>query len=235
MKRQAIVLIIVWSGILAAGVFANPPSGTPGTTSGVLFSDNAGNIGIKTFIPATALDVNGTVTIRKSLNMANNRIINLIAPATSTDAASKAYTDAQTANMASSTMRLWGEGRPGTNITNAAGECTNTVNGAQIKVSRSSNTATWDGSRAACPANWWVCSATERGTGACASGVTRNAIYCNPAPVDEELTSVTNDWAWISDTATTNDRKGKITRTISGANTLEQYACSILPVWCCSY
>lgn len=235
MKREAIILIFVWSSLLAVWTFAGPPSGTVGATSGALFSDSAGNIGIKILIPATTLDVNGTMTIRKSLTMANNKIINLMAPVSNTNAVNKAYADAQTANMISNTIQLWGEGRPGTSVTNTAGECTNIVNSTTIKVSRSNNTATWDGARAACPANWWVCSATERGTGACAAGVTRNIIYCTPSSVDEELTTATNDWAWISDAATTNDRKGAIARTISGTNTLEQYACNILPIWCCSY
>lgn len=234
MKRHTLILILVWSTLLVAWTFANPPNGTVGTTRGAIYGDSAGNIGIKTSTPATPLDVNGVMTIRKSLTVMNNRIINLLAGATSTDAVNKAYADAQTANMTSSTIKLWGAGRPGTAVITTAGECVTTVSETQVKVSRSNNTATWDGARAACPANWWVCSALERGSQTCGT-TAKSIIVCDPVPVNEELFEINDNWGWISDTATADDRKAKAARTVSGANTVEQYACSRAPVWCCSY
>jgi hypothetical protein len=234
MKRQATTLIIVWSALLCAWAFASPPTGTPGTTFGAFAGNGAGNIGIRTSSPTTPLDVNGAVTIRKSLDMVNSRIINLTAPATSTDAINKAYADAQTANMASSTIRLWGEGRPGVDVLNAAGECTNTISDITFKVSRSNNTASWDGARAACPANWWVCSSMERGSQTCGI-TTKQIIVCDPTSANEELLEIGDNWSWVSDTATADDHMAKGARTVSGANTVEKYACSEAPVWCCSY
>ena len=233
MKRQLVILIIVWSGVFAAWALAIPPSGTPGATFGALFGSSTGNIGIKTASPTTALDINGTTTIRKSLYMASNKIINVMRPVSSTDAVNKAYIDAQTNNMASSTSRLWGQGRPGSSVLNNAGECASSAN-SYMKVSRSGNTAVWDGARAACPANWWVCSAAERGTAACGTS-TQPAIICNPVSTTAELSDGTVNWAWISDAASTNDRMAKTATTASGANTAEKYACNIAPVWCCSY
>jgi len=233
MKYHKIILIIIWSSTLITWTLAIPPSGIPGATFGGLFGSNTGDIGIKTASPTTALDVNGTTTIRKSLDMANNKIINVMTPISNTDAVNKAYIDAQTNNMASSTSRLWGQGRPGSSVLNNAGECVSNANN-YIKVSRSGNTAVWDGARAACPANWWVCSAAERGTGACGTG-TQPAIICNPASTTAELYDNTVTWAWVSDVASTNDRMAKTATTASGTNTAEQYACNIAPVWCCSY
>ena len=236
MSNRLFILILVGSGLFAAWTLASPPSGTPGATLGALFSDSAGNVGIKTATPASALDVNGTTTIRASLDMTNNRILNVAIPTSSLDAANKAYVDALVASM-NSTIKLWGEGRPGASVANNAGECTNGI----IKVSRSTRLATWDGARAACPANWCVCSAAERGVGVC--GVTpQPTLFCDPTSLDAEMYSLTgsavyltSNWGWVSDVATTDDRKAKAVRTISGANTTEEYACNIAPVWCCSY
>ncbi len=244
MPQKVFILVLVFSGFFAAWTFASPPSGTIGQTLGALFSNSSGDIGIKTSSPATALDINGTTTIRKSLDMANNRIINVLAPTISTDGVNKAYVDAQAANMATTTATgLWGQGRPGATVVNALGECTSTINGTTIKISRSSSTtATWDGARAACPANWWVCSAAQRGTIACGSG-NKYLLTCDPAnSTNKELYHITGlgvertgNWAWVSDVATTNDRMAKAVSIASGANTSEQYACNTAPVWCCSY
>src|SRR3989344_7514450 len=120
MSNKVFILILAWSGLLAAWTLASPPSGTPGATSGALFSSSSGNIGIKTSVPETTLDVNGTTTIRKSLDMANNRIMNVATPTATLDAANKAYVDAQIAGMTSSTTKIWSQGRPGTAVINAA-------------------------------------------------------------------------------------------------------------------
>lgn len=243
MPKTVFILVLIFSGFFAAWTFASPPTGTIGQTLGALFSNSSGDIGIRTSSPVTLLDVNGIVTIRKSLDMTNNRIINVAAPISAADGVNKAYVDAQAANMATTTaIGLWGQGRPGATVVNALGECTSTINAAIAKISRSGNTATWDGARAACPANWWVCSAAERGTIACGSS-NKPILFCDPAnSSNNELyhltglgVELTGNWAWVSDTATTNDRMAKAASIANGANTSEKYACNIAPVWCCSY
>lgn len=217
------VSAIAASAIFAVITLANPPAGTPGTTYGILAVNN-NNIGVSTTTPATKLDVNGSTTIRGWLDMAGNTIKNLAIPATSTDAASKAYVDAP--------GKLWGQGRPGTLILNAAGasvagsaadagECT--VNG--IRVGRSSRSSNWDGASAACPANWWVCTASERGAGSCGTGG-RSVVTC----AGTLLNGI--EYAWVSDRSTVdNGSLGKsirITGQVSDVTTCNPY-----PVWCC--
>ncbi len=234
MPNKVFILILAWSGILAAWTFASPPSGTPGITLGGLFSDSAMNIGIKTSAPATALDVNGTTTIRKSLDMTNNRILNVATPTSSLDAANKAYVDAQIAAMTSSTTRIWSQGRPGTAVINTAGECTRTVSGRTVKVSRSTRPASWAGSAAACPVGWWVCSAAERGAGVCGSG-NRNGVRCDVANTrNDDLFAMANTWGWLADTGSvTNQDYGRIQ--LTDGTLADDYACTLAPVWCCSY
>lgn len=236
MPNKLFILVLVWSALFAAWTFASPPSGTPGGAFSGLYDDGAGNIGIKTNTPATLLDINGTTTIRGSLDMINNRIQNVAAPIAGLDAVNKAYVDSLVGSM-STTMKLWGEGRPNANVINTAGEC---VNGA-IKVSRSTRLATWDGAQAACPANWWVCSAAERGTLVCPppSGTNKNIVYCNVTASSigdsvEDFVLTTSDWGWVSNTATTTLYFGKIARGIKGGAKSDQYTCNLLPVWCCS-
>ena len=243
MSNKVLILILMWSGILVAWTLASPPSGTPGATPAALFSDSAGNIGIKTTTPATLLDVNGTTTIRSSLDMTNNRIINVASPITDLDAVNKAYVDAQ---ISSTTVKLWGQGRPNTSVVTVAGVCGGTsecykdvdaggsCNTGDIKIARSVRTATWDGAQAVCPANWWVCSAANRGTAACGSG-NKNIIFCDVTTGTNDLSPNTADWGWIADTGTSATlERGMISRVIAGAAN-EQNACHLLPVWCCTY
>ena len=221
--------------MFAALALANPPSGTVGQTLGALFSDPSGNIGIKTTAPVSVLDVNGTTTIRKSLDMTNNRIMNVATPVVGQDAINKTYADTIITSMGPA-VRLWGEGRPGAGVTSVSGECTSTMTGPVIKVSRSTRTATWDGAAAACPANWWVCTAQERGTRVCGN-TSRNITYCNVPSLTDDLGANTATWGWVSNSATTTNSLlwGKIVQSIVGGVASDQYMCSLLPVWCCSY
>lgn len=236
MPNKVFILILVFSGMFAGWTFASPPSGTIGTSVRSLFTNASGNVGIKTSTPTTLLDINGTTTIRNGLDMQNNRIMNVITPTVGLDAINKSYADAVLASMNTS-MKPWGEGRPGATVMNNAGEC---VNGA-IKISRSTRLATWDGARAACPANWWVCSAAERGTAACPapSGTNKNVILCNVTASPrgdsvEDLILLLNNGAWITETATSTLYFGKLAGGGSGATKSDQYTCTLLPVWCCS-
>ena len=259
MKGKLTILICAWSALFVAWVFANPPSGTIGITTGIISSDSAGKIGITTAIPVTALDINGTTTIRKSLTMVNNKIINLATPSALLDAANKAYTDAQIANIGSAMVKIWGQGRPNASVLTVAGVCggvsecykdvdaSGSCNAGDIKIARSNKITTWDRSPSVCPANWWVCSAAERdvngttaGYGSCGS-VTRRIVDCDPPAtlLDELFVTAASAWAWVSDPSdnTTNAYYGRTIPT-TGAYTNDatnsDEICAMLPVWCCS-
>lgn len=254
MKRQIIILLLVWSTLLVAWTFANPPSGTVGTTTGVISVDGSDNVGIATSTPLSVLDVNGTTTIRGVLDMAGNKIINLATPVSSTDAVPMSYFTTQVGNVSSSTTRLWGEGRPGATVVSTAGQCTNSINGRTVKISKSKYVATWEKASAACPSNWWVCTAAERdingattaGFGKCpASGaVMSQLVACQLSnggdtlkynniyvpPIDS--TGIPHDLVWVADASV-----GHIGKAVSATDGIakDDLMCVIAPVWCCSY
>ncbi len=244
MKKNLLIVIGIWSLCLTAWTLAGPPSGTIGVSKGRIAADSAGNIGIGTETPATLLDVNGTTTIRKTLDMSGNRIWNVATPTSSLDAANKAYVDAALASVTSSTTRLWSEGRPGADLVagthcgNTA-ECYRDLNGSgacnvgDIKISRSSRSASWDGAAAACPRGSWVCTAAEYAATACGTG-TRAGVYCEiPASTNNEIYAITTNIGWLADVGTTNDREfGRMAR-VTGA-VEQEYICGLFPVWCCA-
>ncbi len=249
MSRAFSAILIISSILIATTLFsvwtlANPPSGAPGTTSGAISATSSAGI--------WSVTINGTTTIQKILDMTNNRIINVALPLLNADAVNKAYIDSQIANISSSTTRIWGEGRPGTALV-AGTACSNTAecyrdmnssgscNAGDIKIARSSRPASWDGSSAACPSNWWICTASERDIngatvdyGICGSG-SRNSAVCDiPASTNNEIFAATTNQSWVADTATTNNREFGRTVQVNGT-ALENYICSLLPVWCCAY
>ena len=242
MKKQTITFIVVWAGILAGFAFANPPVPK-------LFADSANNIGIATSTPMSDLDINGTTTIRKSLDMTANRIINVASPVAGTDGVPMSYIASYVGGVSSSTTRLWGEGRPGATVMNTAGQCTNTVGGRTIKISKSMFVANWDKSPAACPANWGVCTAAERdingattGFGACpTSGATASQLvgcdptYANPAHYDNlYVPNISdNDIVWVADVSA-SPHIGKAVSSVGGI-TKDDVTCIATRVWCCSY
>lgn len=254
MKKHLFIITLVWSVIIIGYALANPPSGTIGTTKGTIASDASNNVGISTSTPATDLDINGTTTIRKSLDMTGGRIINVGTPIAGTDGVPLNYLSSRIATVSSSTTRLWGKGRAGATVENAAGQCTTTVGGRTVKISKSTFVANWDKSASVCPANWWVCTAAERdingataGFGICpASGaVARQLVgcdptYANPAHVDnlyvpsipDSVTSET-DIVWVADTGT-NPHIGKAVSSVDGI-AKDDVMCIAAPVWCCSY
>ena len=245
MKYQVIIITSVWLGSIVIWASANPPNKT-------IYSDAVNNIGIATSTPMTALDVNGATTIRKSLDMTNSRIINTGDPTINTDAVPLNYIAIKITAVSSSTTRVWGEGRPGATVLNTAGQCTNTINGRTIKISKSKYAASWDKTAAACPANWWVCTAAERdlngsttaGFGKCpASGAVISPIVdCQPSsssPLTDDNIYVravsggnAYDLVWVADVGISN--VGRAVSATTGENA-GSYICAVAPVWCCSY
>lgn len=254
MKRQLTTLILVWSALVGVWTFANPPSGTVGTTTGVLAVDGSGNVGIATSTPMAALDVNGTTTMRSFLDMAGNKISNLATPASGTDAVPMSYFTTQIESVSSSTTRLWGKGRPGAAVVSAAGQCTTTVNNRTVKISKSKYSATWDKSAAVCPANWWVCTAAERdlngvtaGFGKCpSSGAVASQLVggqlssgSNPLLYDNiyvpsipDNVTLETDIVWVSDVS--GQHGGKAVSAKDGV-AKDDLMFITAPVWCCSY
>lgn len=318
---KIIALIILWSAGFAVWAFANPPSGAPGTTSGLISAVN-GNIGVGTtnpqyklhvvgtgvatqsiysdnltnggmarfglkntnrnwsisnygdsFLPNGAfviadetagqarfvittdgrvaightnplaiLDINGidnpnsAMIIRNgSLDMTNGKIKNLGNPTDPQDAATKNYVDGNPSNAGNkSATKVWGEAREGVTVVNDAGECTNIVNGETIKISRSNQLTSWDGSAAACPRNWWVCKASERGAGSCASGSqTRTVVSCVFDVDGKNFASVIAQTVWLNDGGPSGSYYEGTHMNASGGLTGHEPVCSLLPVWCC--
>lgn len=141
---------------------------------------------------------------------------------------------------------LMGQGRPNVGVIDGGGECTRGA----LRVSRSDRIVSWGEAAAACPANWWVCTKAERGTGACkisgwgdtSSGALRG-VDCD---VTEDEGSVQDSdggydemntlSAWVSDASVGTGgsrRNGVVVRADTG-NAGSASNCSILPVWCCT-
>ncbi len=185
--------------------------------------------------------------------MSGNRIWNVATPTSSLDAANKAYVDSAFAT--TSIAHVWGQGRPGaafvagTACTNTA-ECYRDLNGSEscnagdIKISRSSRPAAWDKAAAACPTGSWVCSAADRGTAACGTGV-RTYVDCRASDtnintyLDDFVTYTPNlggtNAAWLADVSPLpNNASGTISLTTGGA-VGSTAICSQFPVWCCRH
>ena len=236
MNQKFSAIAMISSAVAASALFsivtlANPPSGTPGTTSGAIAATSTGGF--------WSVTINGTTTIQKSLDMAGNRITGVATPVTSTDAVNLAYITAPS--------KLWGEGRSGTMILNASGvavTATTTGSGectvSSVRVGRVTSLAAWNGASSACPANWWVCSATERGAAACGSGVGLPKFgdcFINTASGSIDSggygrvgipASTTFAWVADKDAATFNGMSIN-----AAGSTAFREMCSQYPVWCC--
>lgn len=218
----ACLAILVFLGMVTFGWFN--PTAPPTIGAGAITADSAGNVGVG-IAPTVKFDVNGATKFRGLIDAFSNRIMNLAAPTVGTDAVNKDYVDSQTGGQNS--QRVWGEGRPGSAVANVNGECGGGVAG--IKVSRSIHTADWDGSAAVCPANWWVCTVTERGTAACGSTVDVNYLACN---YDGASPTTAAPRFWLTNAGTTF-RYG-LTSDASGGSPINRFVCENRQVWCCA-
>ena len=133
--------------------------------------------------------------------------------------------------------RLWGEGRPSVSVMNGGGECTNTVGGDIVKISRSNGNVTWDGAAAACPAGWWVCTAAERGVATCNTAGTLLYYWCDILSTTDELRdslqTVLGTSGWVANGFSTAREKGIAVATDGTVNSVN--VCSLIPAWCCSF
>lgn len=138
--------------------------------------------------------------------------------------------------------KLMGQSRSGVVLFNAAGECV--VSG--LKISRSIPSVRWEGAAAACPANWWVCSAAERGSGSCGAGIVAQIQRCRAGYYDGasetstrthgRYSGVNVDQAWVSNaTNISGVIWGQYINTAGvSMSSVESTDCDFYPVWCCT-
>lgn len=113
--------------------------------------------------------------------------------------------------------RLWGEGRPGVEVTY---KCTQNNTGIGV-----GNIAVqWESVTAGCPVGTWVCTDEERGSANCGTG-SGTVRLCDGSNTG----SPTTDHYWLADRASAD--QGKTRRHNGGA--VDKNICFYMPVWCC--
>lgn len=129
---------------------------------------------------------------------------------------------------ASEASRLWGRGRPGTEVyIKPGGACSN----GSVKFGLSYGIAEWASAASACPAGYWVCTLAERGTETCDTARPDSGVLdgrdCdrNPISWDED-----DHLGWLADELGTSDGA---TRYETSASVIPNPLCQALPVWCC--
>jgi hypothetical protein len=126
--------------------------------------------------------------------------------------------------------RLWGRGRPGTDVylRSEGGAC---VNGG-VSFGLSEVAVDWGSAASACPAGDWVCTRAERGDAACD---TMRFDETNSDGADcfgDSLEFEPDDhWGWVADSGGTE--LGKLVEETGGSYTSVLRTCTVLPVWCC--
>ncbi len=135
---------------------------------------------------------------------------------------------------ASVEQSLMGQGRPNVELVNSGGECQ--ING--LKISRSKTVVHWGDAASACPANWWVCTAEERGKKYCkdvyASDPT--AIDCRLGHKPSLVEDAGNTSAWVADIRAdlSNKYEGMVIDAANGDVRYGANHCSTRSVWCCT-
>ena len=123
---------------------------------------------------------------------------------------------------------LWGRGRPGTKMWGPGDFLC--VNGSVI-FALSDAAVTWASAADGCPQGFWVCTATERGTGSCNTDrpdSTCDGFLCNGACWDLGANST---FGWLADQGAL--REGLVSSEVGGAAGPSS-TCNALPVWCCT-
>jgi|AP45_3_1055517.scaffolds.fasta_scaffold04879_2 hypothetical protein len=131
-------------------------------------------------------------------------------------------------------QHLMGEGRMNVKLINSGGECQ--LDG--LKISRSKPVVHWGNAASACPANWWVCTATERGLKYC-----KDVYASDPTIVDCRLghkpsltEEANNTTAWVADInpGISSKNEGMVIDAVNGDIRYSANHCSTRPVWCCT-
>jgi hypothetical protein len=134
-------------------------------------------------------------------------------------------------------LRVWGEGRPGTLRYGTTGEsiglCDNPMLGVRFGLSKAR--VWWEGAAAACPGGTWVCTQSERGPNSCNTdrptttacdtiSLTANGYTCTNASAPS-LGFVADQGSSLEGVIV--DENGMVVSPAPGK--------LALPVWCCSY
>jgi len=142
----------------------------------------------------------------------------------------------ETATTTTSTPNhLDGLGRPNVQLANEAGECQ--ANG--LKISRALPVVQWGNAASACPQNWWVCTAAERGEGGCKDLTFSEprVIDCRP-DLEKPLVEIGGETsAWVADAyvdAITGVVRGMAIDAANSDIVSAINLCSTRSVWCCA-
>lgn len=129
---------------------------------------------------------------------------------------------------------LWGQGRPNTQRYGTAGEESGLCTGPTgVKFGLSLGIASWGSAASQCPADTWVCTNAERGTGACDTARNDGSIdglECFDTPAATlDFASDSHD-GWLADITGLTDGDA----ISESGGTGNHWVCMSLPVWCCS-
>jgi hypothetical protein len=130
----------------------------------------------------------------------------------------------------SSAPRLWGQGRPGTDVyLKKDSEPPSLCRNGDVRFGLSKMVVTWGEAADACPAGTWVCTAEERGTAACDTlrpDSSDDAFTCDGVYLDWPSNG---HWGWLADAGIT---LGSLV--IESGVGVATFPCISIPVWCCS-
>jgi len=206
-------------------LWAAPTQNPPGGGGLIKWQKSEGRILIST-------STSWAVTTPPAIINFNSQIVTGVPdPINNLDAVNKKYVDQNYGGAAAT--KIWGQGRPGVAALNNAGECTSSAN-TNIKVSRGNIAVHWDAAAAGCPADWWVCNQTQRGTRVCGTTDSRSSYNCKDGTSGSTLVINNVDNAWV---ANRNDvTTGLIVRRQANPTSQGlQIACETRPVWCCAF
>lgn len=127
--------------------------------------------------------------------------------------------------------RSWGRGRPGAEVYLEKGLILPALceNGS-IKFGLTNTLVDWGSAADSCPEGSWVCTAIERGTGACTTlSPTEHAYGCDGSYWD--IGPAGSRPGWLADTSVSAVGDGQYAT--EGGSSSNEDTCVNLPVWCC--
>jgi hypothetical protein len=126
--------------------------------------------------------------------------------------------------------RLWGRGRPGTEV-HVSVATSQLCSSGSVAYGLSKHAVDWGSAADACPAGFWVCRMLERGSQPCDTDRldgTDDVLNCAGTGID--WPSSTHP-GWIADGGSGGTEGNVIQETGTG---LTNPICYLLPVWCCT-